>query len=287
MARCLCAFAICPEMPDQSRSFVVLVRNGQGWCLYDYGYGQVVTDALEPGWTGCADQSAREGEGAALIRSLEWVARESLDVPHTFCFDAQTVGFGVAGICGFDSSDAFMIVARSLAKAAEALSGRQFDWKYVKAHAGHVENEIADVLAERAALRPHDELGFPEYMPFIGGERFPIEQLWLVFQTNDPDAVLPLMQDNQIVLEPLQQATGVTGRIMPSLICDLDLQPPAYETFKQKWNFVTYNVSSLQPRRSAFYATYLREQMVKAGYDVSFLQETRCRESQLVTSQSH
>lgn len=230
---------------------------------------------------------SQSGEGTAIIRGLEWAIRESLTVPHAFCFDAQTVGFGDGGTYGLDRSDAFMIAARSLAKAAEAVLGRQLEWRYVKAHAGQVGNELADALAKHAVLATPTEPDFPEYIAFLGGDRFPIEQLWIVLQTDDESHVLPPVPGNQVILTSLEQAKGVAGRIMPSLLADQDAKEATNEVFKQKWNLLTYNVSSLQPRKSAFYVTYLRQQIAKAGYEVSFLQETRCRESQMLTSQSH
>lgn len=278
-------------MPDQQVhagwSFAVLIKDAQGWCLYDFGYGRVVTDALESGWVGCTDHSARAGEGTAIIRGLEWAVRESLMIPHAFCFDAQTVGYGVGGTYGLDRSDAFMVAGRSLAKATEAVLGRQLEWRYVKAHSGQVGNEIADALAKHAVLETLDEPDYPEYIAFLGGDRYPIEQLWMTVQTGVESHVLPPIQGNQAILTPMDQTTGVFGRIVPSLMPAANVATSTAEVYKQKWNFLTYNVSSLQPRKSAFYATYLREQIAKAGYEVSFLQETRCRESQMLTSQSH
>ena len=277
-----------PEVSTKAGwSFVVIVEGSNGWKLFDFGHGQVADDPLEPGWVGCSDQSARSGEGTAIIRAIEWVIRHSLDMPHTFCFDAQTVGYGISGFFGFDRSDAFMIAGRSMAKSLEVLLAHPITWKYVPAHSDIVGNEVADALAKIATKKAPAEYEFPDYVPLLGGDRYPIEQLWLALSPCGETLNTPLVEGRQVVLTTHDQMTGIQGRIVPALMPSAQTRETDPRPVKRVWKCVTYNVSSLQPRKSAFFATYLREQIAKSDYAVSFLQETRSRESQLVTSQSH
>ena len=92
-------------------------------------------------------------ELTAVIRALEALRRESLVIVHT---DSQYVQKGISEWMrswkarGWMTSDRKPVRNVDLWKELDGLAGRhQIEWRWVRGHAGHPENERADALANR------------------------------------------------------------------------------------------------------------------------------------------
>lgn len=100
---------------NASWSFVVFCRRADKIGFVHCDYGVVETDAQSDGWCGATKADARAGEINALLRAIEWAFSTSFDLPHSFCFDAQSIGFGAAGRYDQAHSVAMKILRASLA----------------------------------------------------------------------------------------------------------------------------------------------------------------------------
>lgn len=92
-------------------------------------------------------------ELTAVIRALEALKRESRVVVHT---DSQYVQKGISEWLpswkrrGWMTSDRKPVRNADLWRELDQLATRhQIEWRWVRGHAGHVENERADALANR------------------------------------------------------------------------------------------------------------------------------------------
>ena len=92
-------------------------------------------------------------ELTAVIRALEALTRESTVVVHT---DSQYVQKGISEWLpawkarGWMTSDRKPVRNADLWRELDALARRhQIEWRWVRGHAGHPENERADALANR------------------------------------------------------------------------------------------------------------------------------------------
>ena len=159
-------------------------------------------------------------------------------------------------------------------------------WEHVQAHTGELGNEIADCLA-KFACRRQKELRVcprPDYAPYLFGQCFPIEMLWFYFAQFHCNPKDPPVRNNHLEPGSLEQASGLEGRIPEGLLReDIRTQKSARFVLYA----VTYNVATLGQNRGAFYVQYLREQACAHRIDVLFLQETRSKKSQLISSATH
>ena len=163
------------KWPDMAGwSVVVIGYQGNLRYLLDCEWGIVSTDPLDEGWTAAAKSDSKSAETQGLIRAIEWCFRHKPSIQHTFFFDSQTIGFSGSGAFKISQTDRQLRLLRGLACALDVFCGDCWKpaWQYVKAHANELGNEIADVLAKRAA-KLHDESWNgkrPDYVPHVCGE---------------------------------------------------------------------------------------------------------------------
>ena len=242
-------------------------------------------DPLEEGWTAAAHVDSKAAETQGLIRAIEWCFRNWQPILHVFCFDSQTSGFAGSGAFKISQTDRQLRLLRGLSCALDSFCGAQLkpEWRYVKAHANELGNEIADVLAKRAAsLGDESWQGRrPDYAPHVCGDRLGIEFLWMVFQKDRK--ICPVADSSAIVLPPLSRKHGVEERLPQSLF---EASPGTFSEKKLSLFCATYNVFTLGKQAGNFVG-YLRDQVQAHGIDVLFLQETRSKKSSMVLSQTH
>ena len=255
--------------------------------MVDLDFGLVDTDPVSPGWTGATRSDSKAAESEALIRAIEWSLRSGHEVPHTMHFDAQAVGFAGSGLYGIQETDKQLRLLRSLGLAfQQSLPANAIvRWQHVKGHSGVLGNELADVLAKHSFSNQKHcrEMPRPDYVPYLFGARMPVEVLWIFFDQLRKDPIFPQVEDNQLVLPPLDPGAGVDRRLPAGLLIGAERAVKA-RTFRLF--AVTYNVASLDQRRKPFAAQYLREQAEAHGVDLLFVQESRSRQTNLIISQS-
>jgi ribonuclease HI len=103
------------------------------------------------------DTTNNRMEMTAVIRALEQIKRPSRVRVHT---DSQYVQKGVSEwMAGWKrrnwrTADGKPVKNQDLWQALDTLGGRHtIEWKWVKGHAGHPENERADALANQGVLQ--------------------------------------------------------------------------------------------------------------------------------------
>lgn len=268
-------------------AFVVLAFEGPLICLVDFDYGLVDTDPMGHGWTGAVRSDAKAAEAEALIRAIEWSLRRGYEMPHVMHFDAQSVGFAGSGLYGIQEADKQLRLLRALGLAFQQSlpENAVVRWHHVKGHSGVLGNELADVLAKNSFLTQTHcrEMPRPDYVPYLFGARMPVEVLWIFFDQLRAKPTFPCVEDNHLVLPPMEVRSGVDGRLPGGLLTKED---NAVKAKKFRLFAVTYNVASLDQRRKPFAAQYLREQAEAHEVDLLFVQESRSRQTQMVISQS-
>ncbi|MBN9463237.1 MAG: ribonuclease HI [Burkholderiales bacterium] len=102
-------------------------------------------------------------ELTAVIRALEALEREVDAVVHT---DSQYVQKGITEWLpgwkarGWKTADRKPVKNVDLWQALDALAGKhRVEWRWVRGHAGHPENERADALANRGVPAPRRAAG--------------------------------------------------------------------------------------------------------------------------------
>ena len=270
---------------ESTWSFVVIGHTPEGCRCLDVQYGYVAIDPMEQGWVGEHRHNAKAGESTALVRAMEWAIRNSYSCSHCFRFDAQAVGFAAAGVYGMQHDDIALKVVRSLALAVEVLLDSRVDWQHVKSHTGVLGNELADCLAKYVIQVEKEEVSFPEYETYVVGETKAIELLWLAVLPCQEQEALPQASAHHLPFGVFQQETGTHGRLPEELLCPGKVFATAQK--RLCLSTVSYNVSTLQPKKGGVFVAYLRAQLTAAKIHITFLQETRSRESNLVVSESH
>ena len=269
-------------------SLVVFAEHQQKYSLLHADYGTVQIEPMQAGWTGAVVSNSRSAEAEALIRAIEWVFQADREIACVFRFDAESVGFAGTGQYGINANDRQFRLLRSLTEALRTflMPHATTQWEHVQAHTGEFGNELADCLA-KYACRHQAELRAcprPDYVPYLFGPCFQIEMLWLYFTQFHCHPKDPPILNNHLEPGRLAPASGLAGRIPEELIRE-DIRTKR----SAKFNLfaVTYNVATLGQNRGAFYVQYLREQACAHRIDALFLQETRSKKSQLISSATH
>lgn len=122
--------------------------------------------------------------------------------------------------------------------------------------------------------------------PFLGGHMMAIEHLWWVLTTFSQRPDLPAFDVESAFIESVPDVGCQQDRMPKTLLASPDCTNTVSER-RLNLFVVTYNVGSLGARRTTVRIGYLREQMEAHSISLACLQETRARNSQLVTSGTH
>ena len=273
-----------------SWAFVVLTEVDGTTYLLGFDFGLCHTDPLAEGWFGSAMSDSRAGETGAQIRSIEWIFPHALTCDIFFRFDALAIGLGAAGRMNIQQGDTSLRLLRSLVLALQCWTEPfgSLNWEHVKVHSGIFGNELADGLA-RYATDTQQEFNLaarPDYLPYVTGPKLSIEHFWLYFTGMNSSRELPAFEEGKLRVVRISPLPG--GRVpVPEQM--LQMQSSDLESRDRKVNLFlcSYNVGTLAPREPGVKIQYLREQLDAHGVTLAFLQETRTRTSQMVTSATH
>ena len=269
---------------NASWSLVVFCRRADQTGFVHCDYGVVETDAQSDGWCGATKADARAGEINALLRAIEWAFSTSFDLPHSFRFDAQSIGFGAAGRYGYQAHSVAMKILRAMSLALETRLHGQVSWMYVRARAGIFGNELADALAKTALQKCTvcPVRARPDYVAYCCGQRASIENLWWQFVRSDENCSLPSIGARAISAKRLDVPLEEDARLPHRLLQPQVTMPHIDKVLKI--SIMTFNVLSLH---GGHHVAYMREQVAACGHHIVCLQETRVKTSKLVVSQSH
>ena len=275
-------------------SFVVLVEYQDEVYLIDYGYGLVEPNELEPGWTGAIASGAREAELDGLLHAAEWTLRKAYAVPTTFHYDSLAAGHVADGRWQAKLHDKQANLLRSVALTLRTFAGADFDvsWQHIQAHKGHLGNEIADAIAKHA-FRHQLDAGISkhiEYMPFLFGQRPPIQWLWYYFRCFDIPNDFPAEPPTAIAAARPKKMLELS-QVLPAAIIDRVTHISTSCTKTLPFRFLCFNAGTLNETdgkaRQRIVPVYLREQLAAHHANIIFLQETRAVKSCMIESSTH
>ena len=235
--------------------------------------------------------TARTGEVEALLQATIWTICSMLCIPFSVYYDAITVGHSAMGRWNHKPDDIHMRILRAVTQFAEHYHERGFSGEHIYSHSGFLGNEIANFLANYA--RQHRfECGKPmiNLAPYTGGDRMPIEWLWLrLIPFTNKEEAFPHISGCALEAHCFRSASS-TSMVFPSLL--QPQQPMEEKTKTISFGLATYNVGSLlrpgtEGPDSMAPQEYLRQQATAHGITCLFLQETRARQSGLIESNTH
>ena len=274
-------------------AFVVLGHKSDNLYLLGHGYGQVVTDPLELGWTGATEWGSRQAELDGQIHAMEWLFQQALIAPTTILYDSLSVGMMAQGLWTTPGDDLQAVLLRNLVCALPPFMQEKVpaEWIHVKSHTGLLGNEMADSLALLAANK-HISCGghsHIDYMPFLTGKPPAIHWLWWALSFPETTLHLPASDGADIFYSPLQIAS--TSDVKKNTAFRSRLAPAEKQmTRRLELHLVTYNVGTLRQRGKyspTLMPKYLREQIAAHEIHILFLQETRANVSSLFQSDTH
>ena len=274
-------------------SFVVLAKQGEQLAICGHGFGLVVSDSLEQGWTGAKITGPREAEIDAIIHALEWTIQKDLDVPHFFHFDSLNAGNIASGLWTIPYHDPQATLLRNLALLLRQLlpASRAIHWLHVKGHDGILGNEIADAIARWAFQEQQacDAFGHVEYLPYICGSAPIIHWLWFAFRGLNQESGLPIAANEMLCVPPVPQTLSLTQAFPEAIRNEF-----AWKEKPQQKSacicFASFNVGSLNPQKKPNMINlvqYMREQFCDKEVHVACLQETRAKRSAVYESDTH
>ena len=268
-------------------SFVVFARDAEDNIFPVHAaWGPVIAEPLQEGWCGAAKLGSGEAEIEALIHAFAWKVASFTHIPTTFKFDNNAAGFAAAGLWSFRPKLKHMRVLRALVQLADTVAPNSQHFAHVSAHKGIHGNEIADILAKagRTAERPSGALPL-NLFPYINSEPMQIEWLWIWFKQCDQDSALPDFVENGAC----QFEKSADEDILPDELLGTELAS-AKAIKKFDFGIASFNVCSFKDHESGptlWGHGYIREQLVSHGIHVACFQETRAKESGIVTSSTH
>ena len=274
-------------------AFIAMGHTQEEKFLLGYGYGPVVIDPLEPGWTGAKQQGSRQAELEAQIHGLEWLLRMSYDKPTSVVYDSQAAGMVAQGAWAVPPGDLQALLLRNLACGLRASLEPcpPCEWRHVRSHTRCLGNEMADSLALLAAQTDSSCGGYQhvDYMPHLMGTPPTIQWLWLAFTVPTPDSPLPYRSTDAFCFDSREANLEPQAKITSAF--EHRLCPHEEEQIKSlQLHLVTFNVCTLRRKRSFapnFMPQYLREQVALHEVNILFLQETRANNTTMLQSQTH
>ena len=275
-------------------AFVVLVEfNGETY-LVDYGYGLVESDELASGWTGAVESGPREAEMEGILRAVEWIFRTAYARPVVFFYDALAAGHVADGQWQARQHDKQASLLRSMTLALHTYAGTDFsiDWRHIPAHQGHLGNEIADAIA-KYTFRQQSDSGISkhiDYLPYLFGQRPPIQWLWYYFRSFDVHDDFPEHAVASIPPAPPKQPLAL-DKTVPQKVIQRTSHPMSTSVRTAKFRFMSFNAGTLNEAdgkaKRYIVPIYLREQLIAHNADILFLQETRAHTSCMLESSTH
>ena len=235
--------------------------------------------------------SARTGEIEAMIQATLWSISSMLCLPITMYFDAVSVGYSAGGVWNHKPDDIHMRILRALTQFAEIHHEQGFHGEHVFAHTGILGNEVANFLANYARQNRYSCGGTSSNLaPFTGGERMPLEWLWLrLVPSTESEQSFPTITAHRVVADCSPPLVS-SNEAFPQL-----LRPEQVMEERRKeicFGLASYNVGSLlkptngRPDGMAP-QEYLRRQAQAHGLSCLMLQETRARQSGMIESTTH
>lgn len=219
---CICPHHLDPVHPDYSHSEIAVYTDGSfdpqdeqpnakfavfevypgddALRLIDWYADRVCLDPLDPCWIGATIDSIRAGEATALVWALLWLCAHGMPTSAMLYSDASSVLHSGMGLWNFDLEDQLMQRLRATCMLARTMwKSRKLHMAHVKAHDGHVGNEVADLVARMVRIGKLEAREPPIAHPlWYHGAPPRILNAWLLWEGIDQPTHLPPMQGGHI-----------------------------------------------------------------------------------------
>ncbi|CAE7308251.1 unnamed protein product [Symbiodinium sp. CCMP2456] len=262
---------------------------------------RVQTDSGEPTFLGASSHGALEGELSALFWCLIWLLASPPEVEVTIFSDCTTaIGLSEGSVGQFRGKDAAHLCRAAMHALQAAKSPSRINVRHIRAHVGHLGNEVADRLAKKCCDPRTTGKVWASHPICSFVRRGWLPWLWLFLDSQRSPQNWP----GQLADSFIDRGDG--GGVLPTRSeCEqmLGLQAPPEKDSGKQWAviqivLVTVNVQSLHPREAEptaeppavpfqGRAALLREQFVELGVGVAALQETRASRNETIQSKTH
>lgn len=272
--------------------FVAFTCGSTGITLRYMACGYILDDLCPVLHGHPVELSARTGEIEALIQATLWTLASCENRAFELYYDAITVGHGGLGQWNFKQTDTHARILRALVQYAQCFQEQGFLGRHVKAHDGILGNEIANFLAQFARTKQvcagASKVALGNY---VVGDRMPLEWLWTRhIPISDNVMAYPAFQDGLLSAESLIP-TNTVEEALPKLLTSNAAVDSCI--LHSDFGLATYNVGTVNMTDEVPYDgalrshEYLRQQAHSHGIDCLFLQETRARTSNMISSGTH
>ena len=261
---------ISDNLPSTTWTFVVLGYSQDLWHIVTW-YGDFLElDPLDLKWCGALHDTVLEGETCALLGAYLWIlqAETTQDVP---IFSDSLLALNMSsGRYAYRLDDDMMMRARAVYHFLQVCSYRtgRYHVSHIKAHQGHLGNELADYVAGAIRVGRLGRRPLPRHFAaWFHGSPPKILQAGFTMDFVIRPAELPRIQLDSILFPPADIPTQAPDWLPQT--------KPGHKTATTKipsMTFVTYNVHTLKKQGAS---AFLRSQFETKKVFMAGLQETR------------
>ena len=257
-------------LPVTTWAFAILGWSDDEWRLVDW-YGDALDlDPLSASWCGAQYDTVLEGETSALLGAYLWILQAEHSVDFPVYSDSQLALNMSTGRYNIRPEDGLMLRTRATYQILQVLAHRtgRYQVQHVRAHQGHIGNELADFIAggiRQGLLKPRP---IPRhYAEWFHGNPPRILQAGLVMDFVIRPLVMPEMNEKEITFP-----AGQHPDLPPDWLPQLPTTEKETATLSPSLLLATFNVHTLRTKGGV---AYLRAQLKAKRIFMIGLQETR------------
>ena len=258
------------DLPTTTWAFVILGWLGDEWRLIDW-YGDALDlDPLSASWCGAQYDTILEGETSALLGAYLWILQAEHSVDFPVYSDSQLALNMTTGKFNIRPADGLTLNTRATYQLLQVSAYRtgRYQVQHVRAHQGHLGNELADFIAggiRQGLLKPRP---IPRhYAEWFHGNPPRILQAGLVMDFVIRPSVLPEIDGDEITF-----SAGQNPVLPPDWLPQLPTMDKETAVLSQSLLLATFNVHTLRTKGGV---AYMRAQLKQKRIFLIGLQETR------------
>ena len=258
------------DLPTTTWAFVILGWLDEEWRIIDWYGAALDTDPLSTSWCGAQHDTILEGETSALLGAYLWILQAEHTVDFPVYSDSQLALNMTTGRYNIKPEDGLMLRARATYQILQVLAYRtdRYQVRHVRAHQGHMGNELADFIAggiRQGLLAPR--IIPRHYAEWFHGTPPRILQAGLVMDFVIMPSVMPDLNGTEISFPAGQQPISP-----PPWLPQLPTMDKENAVLSQSLLMATFNVHTLRTKGGI---AYMRAQLKQKRIFLIGLQETR------------
>ena len=263
-----------PQHGEEARqttwAFVILGALQQEWHIVDW-YGDFLElDPQSTQWWGAQQDTIQEGETSALLGAFLWILQMDQDLDAPLFSDSKTALNMASGHYTRRAEDDLTLRARATYQLLQTIATGtgKYMIAHIRAHQGHVGNELADYIARSIRERTLPGRPLPRhYAQWFHGHPPMILQASFVMDFSVRPHALPSFDGSTVTFTP-----GDRLAQPPDWLPQLPTPNPEAASPAANLVIASYNVHTLRRKGGV---AYLREQLSQKRVFLVGLQETR------------